>query len=118
MSGSFSYAIWARDQYGRTATFVPPQPEFLKCEHVEMLKTGPEKRKTWRCVGENDSARGGAGAEAGRAIRPGQPKAADEHSLCYWHGNAFCAKKISRVICRKKNKAPLLDFASNGAQFW
>jgi hypothetical protein len=114
MSGSFSYAIWARDQYGRAAIFVPPQPEFLKGERVEMLKQSRETENLAVRCGRTDSARG-AGVEAGGVIRLGQLKVADEHSLCYWHVNAFWAKKISRVICRKKNKAPLLDFASNGA---
>ncbi len=93
MSGSFSYAIWARDQYGRTATFVPPQPEFLKCEHVEMLKTGPEKRKTWRCVGENDSARGGlAPKREGRFDRDSRKR----------RMNIRCAIGMGMPFARKK----------------
>jgi hypothetical protein len=75
-----------------------------------MLKTGPEKRKTWRCVAENDSAARRLAPQREGAIRPGQLKAADEHSLCCWHVNPFWAKKNKPCNLSEEKQSPTTRF--------
>jgi hypothetical protein len=80
----------------------------LEVERAEMLKQIHRNGKPGGALQGTDSARG-ADAEAGGVIRQGQLNA-DEHSLRYWLGNAFWAKKNKPSTLSEEKQSPAARF--------
>ena len=77
---------------------------------MEMPKQVQRNGKSGRALRENDSARGELGPNREGVVQLGQLKAADEHSLCYWHGNAFWAKKNKPSTLSEEKQSPATRF--------